>query len=496
MSRPTRTCSPWSPVVTKKIEPYALSVQPNGSLLYSYAWWPRNAAPMTKLRSRPARSVPCRPARMPASAQKIGRLLAISTMLNNPIRGSSGASIPAGGQRGAEARKKKYVDSKPRKIVPSVAITTTIPHQPMLRPRVRAAGGATGTVVTIGGAVVVISMLPGPPCPPDQADRAQHEPRRADDDCLHEQPGDERRHAGGEDARKHGRFGDTYGSLGRGAQPARDRRRVVVCTRRAEGGGCVIRAGVRDRQRLLVPERMAARDDGDRLEVEVGRWRARRPLERVGDPRVVRGGRAPTYTQGEVDQGEQHAEPERECAHADDEVQGVPSEAAGIRVHAAGHAEEPEDVHREERDVEADEHGPEARPREALAEHPTRDLRQPEVQRREDREHDRAVEHVVQVRDDEVAVGRLPVEGQDSDHDAGDPAEQEHQQEAEREQHRRREPDPSLPHRRDPGEELHAARDRDQEADGGEERERERWHARGEHVVHPHAEAHEADRHQ
>ena len=93
-------------------------------------------------------------------------------------------------------------------------------------------------------------------------------------------------------------------------------------------------------------------------------------------------------------------------------------------------------MHREEGEVEADEHGPEARSPEALTEHASRDLREPEVERGEDREHDGAVQHVVQMRHDEIAVGRLPVERQHGDHDTGDPAEQEHEQESEREQHR------------------------------------------------------------
>ena len=158
--------------------------------------------------------------------------------------------------------------------------------------------------------------------------------------------------------------------------------------------------------------------------------------------------------------------------------------------------EEAEDVHREERDVEPDEHRPEADLAEPLAQHLAGHLREPEVERAEDREHDRAVQHVVEVRDDEVAVGDLPVERQHRHHHAGDPAEQEDQQEADREEHRRREADDSLPHRRDPREELDAARDRDDEARGGEERQRERGDAGREHVVDPHAEADERDDHE
>ena len=143
-------------------------------------------------------------------------------------------------------------------------------------------------------------------------------------------------------------------------------------------------------------------------------------------------------------------------------------------------------MHREERDVEADEHRPEAPSTEAFREHPARDLRIPVVDRGEDREHDRAVQHVVEVRDHEVAVGDLPVERQHRDHHAGDAAEEEKQQEAEREQHRCLKAHASFP--------LHATRDGNDETCSREERHREHRNACREHVVHPHAEADEADR--
>src|SRR5262249_30073741 len=169
----------------------------------------------------------------------------------------------------------------------------------------------------------------------------------------------------------------------------------------------------------------------------------------------------------------QHTEGEDEGAHADEEVQRVPPEAARVRVHAAGHAEEAEDVHREERDVEPYEHRPEADSPQAFVEHPSGDLRQPEVERAEDREDDCSVEYVMEVGDDEVAVRRLPVEGQHRHHHAGDAAQQEDQEEADGKEHRCREAHRAVPHRGDPCEELDAARHRDKQADGGEERQRE-----------------------
>ena len=43
----------------------------------------------------------------------------------------------------------------------------------------------------------------------------------------------------------------------------------------------------------------------------------------------------------------------------------------------------------------------------------------------EDREHRAAHEHVVEVGDDEVGVGQLPVDREDGEEDAGDAADEE-----------------------------------------------------------------------
>ena len=68
-----------------------------------------------------------------------------------------------------------------------------------------------------------------------------------------------------------------------------------------------------------------------------------------------------------------------------------------------------EDVHREEREVEPDEHQPEVQLAEPLVEHAPEDLRPPVVEAAEEREHQAAEQHVVEVRDDEVGVGLLRV---------------------------------------------------------------------------------------
>ena len=111
-----------------------------------------------------------------------------------------------------------------------------------------------------------------------------------------------------------------------------------------------------------------------------------------------------------------------------------------VAVRAARHPEQAQEVHREEREVEPDEHGPEVELAEPLVEEPAVQLREPVVEAAEEPEHEPAEQHVVEVRDDEVRVGLLRVGGDDRVQHAREAAEREHRDEPEREQHRRLEP--------------------------------------------------------
>ena len=104
----------------------------------------------------------------------------------------------------------------------------------------------------------------------------------------------------------------------------------------------------------------------------------------------------------------------------------------------------------------AEEHQPEAQLPQALAEHAPGDLREPVVDRGEDREHGAAHQHEVEVGDDEVGVVDLPVDRERRHEDAGDPPDQEQRDEADAEDQRRRELDRPAPQRGDPVEDLHA----------------------------------------
>jgi hypothetical protein len=166
-------------------------------------------------------------------------------------------------------------------------------------------------------------------------------------------------------------------------------------------------------------------------------------------------------------------------------------ETVGVGPHAAGHAEQTGDVHREERDVEEHEHEPEVPAAEPLVEQAARDLREPVIEGGEEREENAADEHVMEVRDDEVRVVRLPVERHRRQHHAREPAEHEDGEKADDEQQGRVPARPPHADGGEPGEDLDAVRNGDHHGGRGEERERQRRQAGGEHVVHPQPEAHE-----
>ena len=104
------------------------------------------------------------------------------------------------------------------------------------------------------------------------------------------------------------------------------------------------------------------------------------------------------------------------------------AEIARIGVDAPRHAEQAGDVHREEGDVEADEHQPECPASEPLRQHPPGDERRPVIERGEDRENHAADQHVMEVRDDEIGVVNLPVVWHGRHHHAGQPADHEDEQ--------------------------------------------------------------------
>src|SRR6185369_5139788 len=134
------------------------------------------------------------------------------------------------------------------------------------------------------------------------------------------------------------------------------------------------------------------------------------PLERVGGPRVVTGDRARSPRPDGTDDEHKDAGRENERANRGDEIQRSPTSFRQIGVDASRHAVESELMHRKEDEIEADEHQPKIPTPRALAQHVSRPLRKPVIERAEKWKHGAANQHVVKMGDDEKRVVYLQVE--------------------------------------------------------------------------------------
>src|SRR4051812_18090668 len=102
----------------------------------------------------------------------------------------------------------------------------------------------------------------------------------------------------------------------------------------------------------------------------------------------------------------------------------------GIRIDSPRHAAHAQDVHREERKIEADEEQPEVQLAKRLAQHASGDFWEPVVEGTEQWEYRAAKQDVVEVRDDEISVVHLPIERHGGEHQAGKSADEEDEEEA------------------------------------------------------------------
>ncbi len=85
-----------------------------------------------------------------------------------------------------------------------------------------------------------------------------------------------------------------------------------------------------------------------------------------------------------------------------------------------------------------------------VRDHPASHLREPVVPGREDGEDRAQREHIVEMGDDVVGVVQFLVDRRVGEHDAGDAADGEQEDEADRPDHRGLELDRAAPHRGDP----------------------------------------------
>ena len=124
----------------------------------------------------------------------------------------------------------------------------------------------------------------------------------------------------------------------------------------------------------------------------------------------------------DVVEEDQQRQRDQERADRRDQVPEVEAVVLRVLVGAARHPLQAEDVHRRERQVEADHHQPEVQLADALVEQLPEDLRPPVVDAGEQPEDRAAEQHVVEVRHDVVRVGLLVVVRHDRVRDAGEAA--------------------------------------------------------------------------
>ena len=185
--------------------------------------------------------------------------------------------------------------------------------------------------------------------------------------------------------------------------------------------------------RIVQLERRTLRTDPGQLGEVVPRRRATgRPLQRIAvAPRVVDGHHlavAPALE--DVPHEREHRRTQDERPDRRDDVvrlEAVGGQVVGV---AARHAHVAQPVLHQERGVKADERQPEVQLAQPLVEQPAGHLREPEVDAGEGGEHDGAEQHVVEVRDDEIAVGHVEVQRRAGQQHAGQTTQQEGDQEA------------------------------------------------------------------
>ena len=293
------------------------------------------------------------------------------------------------------------------------------------------------------------------------------------------------------------RRGRARGALrGRGASAAaadRARRLDHVPGRRARrAAGPRARTHLRRRDRagagVLDPDPLLRRRDRAR------RRAGERPLERgcTRAPRVVR--RLPAGRERPEEVDEEDRDP-RDRDQVADRRDIIPvGEGRGVIGNSPRHSVEPEKVHREEDHVHPDEHQEEVQLAEQLVVHLSAHLREPIIEAAEDREHRTEAQHVMEVRHDIIGVLHVIIDASVREHDAGDAADGEQEDEADREQHWRLEGERSAPHGRDPAEHLHAGRNGDDHRCRSEVHLLIDAHAGGEHVMRPDDEADQRNR--
>ena len=230
---------------------------------------------------------------------------------------------------------------------------------------------------------------------------------------------------------------------------------------------------------------------GGRRKVLFRRRRRRLPFEARRLPRIVRRLLAVEQRPAEIDERHQIGDGEDHRAAAGENVPDLKN--VRIVVIAARHAEPAHDELRQERHVEAEEHGDGGELRPELVVELAGHLRPPIMNAGHEGRHRAADHDGVEMRDHEVSVRRRDVDRHRGEKQAGQAADGEQAEKAERIDHRRLEADVAAIERCRPVEHLDGRRHRDDERQKRKDEIGERRLTGDEHVMAPDHEADHAD---
>src|SRR6202045_2766995 len=212
---------------------------------------------------------------------------------------------------------------------------------------------------------------------------------------------------------------------------------------------------------LKVPERAAALHSWDAVEVVRGRWRIGGPFESPRIPRIVAGGFTAEIRPDKVSQKDQDPRSLEKNSDGHDQVPRIPTAARFVGVDSSRHAQQAGDMHEVKGQVETDDKKPEMQLAKRLAVHLARHLWEPVVKGPKKTEKNSTDDDIVKMRNHEIGIAKVPVEGGRTLHDPRKTGDQELEKKSNAEQHRSLELNLSSPHGCQPVEDLDAGRNGD-----------------------------------
>src|SRR5580704_25902 len=183
-------------------------------------------------------------------------------------------------------------------------------------------------------------------------------------------------------------------------------------------------APVRVLRMLQIPKRACTVNDRQDFKVVFGRRRSRRPFQGPGVPRVRSGLPALPQRSDNVDRQKSYTHDLERDSNAGNQIEYLPAAARVVGIDPAWHAQKTGYVHGIECQMKPDKEQGYLPHREPLAHHSTSSFGIPIIDAPKYRKEHSADQRVVEVGDDEIRIGQLPVERRARQHDAGKPRDQ------------------------------------------------------------------------